>query len=459
MPTAAAAAAVDDDECRISSKEMEWVVQIKEKVEQMADTSKEMQQWKKRSIYKVPACVTDLNKKAYRPQSVSFGPYHHGEERLKPMEDHKHRALLHFLKRSNKSIHEYVKALQSVVQQLKDCYDSLASDWHQDTNKFLQLMLLDGCFMLEVLRTDQIGTSDDDDDDDYPSNDPIFSRHGTLHFMPYIRRDMLMIENQLPMLVLEKLLAVETGKPIKDEVLNRMIIKFWGPNTPVPKGKCLHVLDAYRKSLLEDESHKKKQKRKSTSAHSNDYESTGEIIRSATELYEAGIRFKKSKTGSLRDITFHGGVLKLPLIVVDDVTESMFLNLMAFERLHVGAGNEITSYIFFMDNIIDNAKDVSLLHSSGIIQNALGSDKGVAKLFNQLSKDVTLDPESGLDVVHKKVHDYCKKRWNEWRANLIHTYFRSPWAILSLIAAIVLMALTIAQTVYTIYPFYHDSNN
>lgn len=173
------------------------------------------------------------------------------------------------------------------------------------------------------------------------------------------------------------------------------------------------------------------------------------------ELHEAGIVFRMSKTRSLKDISFHGGILKLPLIVVDDATESMFLNLIAFERLHVGAGNEVTSYIFFMDNIIDNAKDVSLLHSNGIIQNAIGSDQAVAKLFNSLSKDITLDPDSSLDLVHKLVSDYCKLRWNEWRANLIHTYFRSPWAILSVIAAIFLFALTIVQTIYSIYPYYY----
>ncbi|KAI3665838.1 hypothetical protein L6452_44473 [Arctium lappa] len=173
---------------------------------------------------------------------------------------------------------------------------------------------------------------------------------------------------------------------------------------------------------------------------------------SATELYEAGIRFKKTKSRSLKGISFHGGVLKLPPVMVDDATESLFLNLVAFERLHAGAGNEVTSYIFFMDNIIDHANDVNLLHSQGIIQNAIRSNKAVAKLFNSLSKDITLEPESELDIIHNQVHHYFKKPWNEWRENLIHTYFRSPWAILSVLAAILLFALTIVQTVYTVFP-------
>ncbi|MCI37508.1 UPF0481 protein, partial [Trifolium medium] len=64
-----------------------------------------------------------------------------------------------------------------------------------------------------------------------------------------------------------------------------------------------------------------------------------EIIRSAVELHEAGIRFKKSKTWSLKDVSFDRGVLRLPTLVVDDTTEYMLLNLIALERLHVGAGN------------------------------------------------------------------------------------------------------------------------
>ncbi|XP_034691205.1 UPF0481 protein At3g47200-like [Vitis riparia] len=432
--------------------EMECVVQVSNRLDNMVDTSTEAEQWKKRSIYRVPTCVTDLNKKAYKPQAVSFGPYHHGEEHLQTMEDHKRRALLHFFKRSDKPIKLLVESLAEVVQDLKDSYDLLDPAWQKDTSAFLQLMIVDGCFMLEILRTATHTM------DDYDPNDPIFSDHGRLYIMPYVRRDMLMLENQLPMLVLDKLLAVESDKAKDPELINKLILKFFTTSSPeAGMGKCLHVLDVYRKSLLQEGPGRKPRHHKTRSRADN--ERGEEIIRSATELDEAGIRMKKSRTQSLKDISFKGGVLKLPVIVVDDTTESMFLNLIAFERLHVGAGNEVTSFIFFMDNIIDNAKDVSLLHSRGIIQSALGSDKAVAKLFNSLSKDITLDPDGPLYGVHKRVNDYCRKSWNEWRANLIHTYFRNPWAILSLIAAAFLFALTIAQTVFTIYPYYHPSGD
>ncbi|XP_061995039.1 UPF0481 protein At3g47200-like [Rosa rugosa] len=424
-----------------------WIIQVNEDLKNMEGLSTEKHHWNKGSIYKLPASLTDMNKKAYKPQTVSFGPYHYDPSN--PMEEHKHRALLHFLKRCGKSVELFVDALAEVENDLKDSYTLLHSVPKEVTDIFLQLMILDGCFMLEILRTAAHVL------DDYAPNDPIFGNHGRLHVVPYINRDMLMLENQLPMLVLEKLVAVEHDKAKDEGFVTKLILKFLcSCNVSPNMGKCVHVLDVYRKSLLQHEPDHKYIRHNIRLMERDD-----EIIWSATALNEAGIRFKKSATTSLKDITFARGVLRLPVVVVDDTTESMFLNLMAFERFHVGAGNEVTSYLIFMDNIIDNARDVSLLHSKGIIHNSLGSDKAVANLFNSLSKDVTQDPDSSLQIVHKRVYHYCRKPWNRWRANLIHTYFRNPWAVISFVAAVFLFVFTIAQTGYSIYPYYFPPND
>ncbi|OVA03077.1 Protein of unknown function DUF247 [Macleaya cordata] len=404
-----------------------WVVDLTVELKKFNVSTKEQEkQWNKPSIYKLSAascCLTgrpnsssssSSNQKAaaYLPQIVSFGPYHHDDEHLRNMECHKHRALHHFLLRSDKTLqtlvdtlilakadtdidhhhhhhHQAEAAPVPLVQQLMDSYDSLDHKWRNDQNEFVKLMILDGCFMLEVLqwfdKAAAAAASHDHDHDQYfghyARNDPIFSHHGKLYFMSYMRRDMLMLENQLPMPLLKTLLAFETCKS----------------------------------------------------------------------------KFEISNSSSLKDISFQGQVLRLPVVVIDDTTESTFLNLMAFERFHVGAGNEITSYVCFMDNIIDSAEDVKILKCSGIVHNAIGSEKAVAKLFNEMTKDVTPDPGSSLEEVERKLNDYCKNKWHEWRANLIHTYFRSPWALLSLLAAVVLLALTISQTFYTIYPYYHPA--
>ncbi|XP_058092795.1 UPF0481 protein At3g47200-like [Magnolia sinica] len=434
---------------------MNWVIKIEGERLQMCP-SQEAEIWKRRSIYRVPEHAKALNKKAYEPLTVAFGPYHHNDKHLMPMEEHKKRALLHFLKRTNKHLQEFVKPLEEVVLELMDSYDKLDEEC-RDRERFLQMMVLDGCFLLEILHTTK------EIPEDYAKNDPIFSKQGMYCIMPYIRRDMLMIENQIPLLVLEKLEAVVKGTtdvPIvkgttKDDKqsLNSLILKFCTANWEATKEMGtpgLHVLDVYRKSMLGPCKIGPNQSQKTPS----------KIMRSAMELREGGIHFRKSNTNSLKDIDFENcGTLKLPAITIDDATEHTFLNLMAFERLHNGVDQPaVTSYVFFMDNIIDTAKDVHLLRSKGIINNALGSDDAVAKLFNSITNDITLDPECRLRVLHQNVNLYCTKRRNRWMANLRHYYVHNPWAIISIIAAIFLLVIAALQNVYTVLPYYRNNS-
>ncbi|KAI6670708.1 hypothetical protein NL676_005593 [Syzygium grande] len=444
--------------------------------------SDEQRYWKNPSIYTVPASITNLNLKAYQPQVVSFGPFHHDKDLLRPMEEHKRRALLHFLNRSGKSLEPFRESLREVARDLKERYDVLDKKWNEGTgDQFLELMIRDGCFMIEIMRT-SIGEKRD-----YEPSDPIFSIHRLRYISPYISRDMLMLENQLPMLVLYRLVAVENNGEERDEYINELILRFYSLHKGIKgMGRRLHVVDVFREGLLmepENVQHEMENGdnnnlklcsldaritgmvrcllhvldvfRKCLVRETEEvqHEETVNIVRPATELNVIGIQFKKSQTRSLKGIFFAGGVLRLPVIKVDDTTESIFLNLMTFERLHIGAGNEITAYITFMDNIINNEGDVALLHAQGIIQNAIGSDKAVAKLFNSLCKEVPLASNSSLDAVQENISKYCKKPWNMWRANLKHTYFRNPWSVLSLIAAIFLFALTIVQTIYIVLSY------
>ncbi|XP_065870519.1 UPF0481 protein At3g47200-like [Euphorbia lathyris] len=451
----------------------EWVIEIKEKLRNMTEpysvvSHDESEHWKKHSIYKIPDTFTDQNTNAYRPRAVSFGPYYNGEDQLKPMEEHKQRALLHFLRRANKPPELFIECLEQVLQHLKDSYDPLDLCWHQDSDRFIQMMILDGCFMLEIFRWSAYNL------DDYATNDPIFSDRGKIYMMPRIMLDMLLLENQLPLLLLHKLISVQTNGQQKDEedFVNRMILKFCFPcSRAVPNvGKCLHVLDVYRKALVQK--HGKKHHHSRIRIHisggggggggGSDY-----ISWCARELSEGGISFKRSKTASLTDVSFHGRTLRLPELVVDDKTESIFLNLMAFERLHASAGNEMTSYIFFMASLIRSERDVAFLESKGILQNDLGTQKAVAELFNSLGKYLAMDPDNNnLDLVQinvskslhyasTKVNAYRKKAGKEFRVKVVGEYCRSPLAILSLIAGIFFVTLTTAQTLYTILPYYH----
>jgi hypothetical protein len=168
----------------------------------------------------------------------------------------------------------------------------------------------------------------------------------------------------------------------------------------------------------------------------------------AVELKEAGIHLKCDNT---HVIDYKSRVLSLPTISIDhESKEKIFLNMMAFERLHSDAGSEVADYMIFMDSIISSERDVALLRSKGIIRNLLSSDKEVAQLFSNLSRGAVLNPYSRLHHVRRKVNAHCARPWNRWRA----TYMRNPWVFISPIAAPILLIATLLQTMYSVAAFY-----
>ena len=200
---------------RVEAKTMEWTVEIQKAAEE-GSAVEESEQWAKHSIYHIPRCIKDLNPSAYTPLVVSFGPYHHGSEPLVSMEDHKLRALLHLLRRSGKPIESFAAAVRAERMRLIDAYERPEDRWRAETEAFEKMMIIDGCFMLEVLRAAAAVARDSCTVvAEYARNDPVFSAHGVVNMVPYIRRDMLLLENQLPLLLLRLIVSVENSKPRK----------------------------------------------------------------------------------------------------------------------------------------------------------------------------------------------------------------------------------------------------
>ena len=144
--------------------------------------------------------------------------------------------------------------------------------------------------------------------------------------------------------------------------INRMVLRFLSPSSPAVGVELgLHPLVVYRGSWVHGSS------RRPDSRDLLDTYQEETIIRPAVELHEAGVRFKRSWTNSLRDVRFRRGVLRVPALCVDDSTEYALLNMMAFERLHAGAGSDVAAYVFFMSNVLGSARDVTLLRSEGTV--------------------------------------------------------------------------------------------
>ncbi|XLU56266.1 hypothetical protein S245_050914 [Arachis hypogaea] len=460
---------INEDEEK--SAESEWVISMNEKLEQ-ANQDDAASSWAKLSIYKIPHYIRDGgDDKAFAPQIVSLGPYHHGKRRLRQMDRHKWRSLNRVLKRTKQDIRLYLDSMKEIEEKARACYEGPIS---LSSNEFVEMLVLDGCFVLELFR----GATEGFTQLGYSRNDPVFAMRGSMHS---IQRDMIMLENQLPLFVLDRLVGIQLGNPDLKGLVANLALRFFDPLMPTdePLTKSdrnklesslrstdtfdplsdqggLHCLDVFRRSLLRTGPQPAPRiwiKRRSNNRVAD--KRRQQLIHCVTELKEAGITFKKRKTDRFWDIKFKDGILRMPRLLIHDGTKSLFLNLIAFEQCHLDCSNDITSYVIFMDNLINSPGDVGYLHYCGIIEHWLGSDAEVADLFNRLCQEVVFDiNNSYLSPLSEDVNRYYNHRWNTWCASLRHNYFSNPWAIISLVAAVVLLLLTFAQTYYTIYGYY-----
>lgn len=148
------------------------------------------------------------------------------------------------------------------------------------------------------------------------------------------------------------------------------------------------------------------------------------------------------------------GVLYLPELILDETTEGVLMNMVVFERMHPQSGTGITSFISFMDALIDTAEDVSFLGDQGIVKNSLGSDEAAAKIFNKLGVHGMCKP---FNEVLEQVQKYASEDVHKWYMQFKLTHFQSPWTVISLVGALFLIIVTLVQTIYTILQHYQKS--
>ncbi|KAJ9182398.1 hypothetical protein P3X46_006399 [Hevea brasiliensis] len=398
-------------------------------------------------IFKVPDELRSVNEKAYEPQMIAIGPYHHGKAHLIAMEEHKIRYLQSFLRRGDKNdVSSYVQLLRRWEESARKCY---AEPLHLSEDKFVAMMLLDGCFIIEFLCKLTEGEAD-----------PLFRLN---HKLTRLKLDLLLLENQLPFFILWELLVMSNviSKPGINFI--KMILgayKWYRPG-PAYVPRLLYTSEEVKQfknllGLIHDHwqpsskrmlaySERKRNERKNERKRST---------RCARELKEAGIGFKSVKECNMFDVEFENGRIKIPEIRIVDKTECVLRNLIAYEQLTYSRSPKyFTDYMIFMDSLIDSAKDVEILCRQGIIENRMGDDETIAFLFNKMGQHVFCNRVLYADI-EDKVDKHCKRKWNLQMAKLRRDYFNSPWAFISFLGAIILLLLTGIQTVYSVLSYY-----
>ncbi|KAF5464937.1 hypothetical protein F2P56_014974 [Juglans regia] len=446
-------------------------------------------------IFKLHRHLRNVNDKAYEPLMLAIGPYNHGKDGLGLMEEHKWRYLQQKLQRRNEqSLDTYIMALRELEESARKCYAECIS---QTKDEFVEMMLLDGCFIIELL-CKSCGKVRKE------GRDPIFDMDW---MFDSIVRDLLLFENQLPFFVLTKLFEMSEfgGDSIE---LVRLAIGFLssqslfgqtinGPSKEAMVGKYVngavhilqnrnsatHLLDLMHSGIsfsvlnmeknharVRQEAGVKFKKLSETFKHLSDsickaanlvgftkLSKGAEIgddwtlIHSAIELHEAGVKFHKAEQGNIFGIKFNNGVLDVSPLTIDDNTETNLRNLIAFEQYSQDKDSHYaTDYMCFLDDLINSPKDVEFLRRRGIIKNLLGDDEVTSTMVNKLGHNVHLPSRS---PIYAKITDdlkkHCSRRRNVWMAKLRHDYFNGPWSLLSFLAAVFLILLAITQTTFT----------
>ncbi|KAI3950148.1 hypothetical protein MKW92_044462 [Papaver armeniacum] len=324
------------------------------------------------SIYRVPQKLLETNSSAYRPVRISIGPFHHaaysGFFKLRKL-----RYARELLSRNTpiagttNMLEECVACIKRIEDEVRKCY---SQPIHLSSDEFVELIVIDGLFIVESFRKyAHVGKID-----------PIIFGEG----MENLVTDLLLLENQLPMVVLECLFNVLALKKEFDGVsLNIIALRFF--DQLIPRGEkfihtslsgcqAKHLLDLLGKTFHnlppKDGTEKK-----------NSWKS----IPCVTKLKRAGVEFAVGSTdGSFLDIKFKDGVMEIPPVAIRHDNDTLLRNLIAYEQCCDGdVTYYMTSYGFLMDSLINSGKDVGVLRKHGILTNLEGDDESVAFLFHK----------------------------------------------------------------------------
>ncbi|XP_030456469.2 UPF0481 protein At3g47200-like [Syzygium oleosum] len=387
-------------------------------------------QW---SIFRVPAHIRQVDEKAYNPRVVSIGPFHWNRPALRAMEAQKVRFYERLMTRMAYEDRDVgIKtAMMKLEPDARRCYSEEFDDI--STDEFVEMMVLDGCFIVELMR---LSHESNQDEEGQFVEEPIFA---TRWMLPNITRDLLMLENQLPMFVLQEIFNLTTFDQ-NATPLNKLALLFMEPLSPQKgqytdiklddKGEHHHLLALFHSSFIPSNIRPLRIERGARWNRQENF--PGKLwVHEAKRLRRAGIRFKDNP-GNLLNIEFANRELKIPTLFIDEWTGALLRNLLAYEQCNAFALPYITCYAIFLNSIIEDLKDKEILQDAGIIYQSVDEDEEVVDLINSLTKELAFDMNDMSDCfIAEQIEDinnFCKS----WQSKCIFLLSRFE-NILSLI--------------------------
>ncbi|XP_071680286.1 UPF0481 protein At3g47200-like [Lolium perenne] len=362
------------------------------------------------------------------PSFVALGPYHHGLPQLQEVEEVKHAAAHYFCMQSGNSIEEVHGKILSVVGEARGCYseDAVSGFSHSE---FAAMMFLDGCFLLRYIHDFMYAES------------ALFSNRAVLSTGPCMLRDIFMLENQLPWLVLEVLMTF-TDIPMCQFIVSTASTFDTGwiqitrlPENELKRYRPPHLLGFLRYYLIGN--------MPPTPRVPSSFIRKFALASGAIELAEIGVKLTASNKRWFADMSvqkgYLAGELSLTPLFLNDYTASWLVNMAGLEACTSTGwpsdGYNISSYLSLIAMLMDKEEDVHELRAKHLVRSFF-SNQEMLDLFKGLACHLRLG--CGYIVILEKIDEYkCERHVRIVLHKFFYHNFKIIVALLSVASVLV----------------------
>ncbi|KAL3611949.1 hypothetical protein D5086_002969 [Populus alba] len=476
--------------------ELQWVNTIRRTIEDEVEDDSNIPI----CIFNVPKALMSSDPDSYTPQQLSLGPYHYSRLELHEMDRYK----LSAAKRSQKLLQSL--KFRDLVEQLMKLESKIRACYHKYLNfngeTLAWMMAIDASFLLEFLQV-------------YALRGPKMLSEvssGMPHFLEYsyrksscnaILRDIVMLENQIPLFTLRKVLEFRfLSLESADDMLYSMLMgscKELSPfktmvGLPVARvSEHAHLLDfLYHIIVPKVEASvniPEEVKDHTKATRENEEPSVGsaymkQLLIETWNLFSSlNIRFLKKLLESAPVAV----ILKLPWSIlsnvlgfgsakqpdafsesqsvsssidqpplVEEITIPSVTQLSKCGVRFVPSKGSISTINFdkkteLMNGIIDTEEDAKILRERGIILNHLKNDEEVANVWNGMSRSIRLTKVPFLDKAIEDVNKYHDGLFKVKVEKFLKQHVFSSWKLLTLLASILLLLITSLQAFCSVY--------
>ncbi|KAG9456204.1 hypothetical protein H6P81_000712 [Aristolochia fimbriata] len=236
----------------LSFDEDRWVIQIRRSLEEEdIEDEEEEDNEVAVSIFDVPKTLMANKPEAYVPQQVAIGPYHHWRPELYDMEQYKLSAAKKVQRRFSLKFHHLIDHLLMLEPRIRRCYHRYL-DFNGET--LCWGVAVDACFLLEFLRIFGLREDKEVAGSVCSRMSHLIDDAGTKSAHNAILRDVMMLENQIPLFLLRTIMKFQksssSSQKHSDHLLRSMLVGFCKAISPFKIAGDLESINVTRHAHL-----------------------------------------------------------------------------------------------------------------------------------------------------------------------------------------------------------------